>query len=179
MAAQEAAAVQEGRAWQGRGRERDELKLWRRPRQRRGSGGSTGATRISFKPATGDDAATRSSPARGATGLLQEKTRRAGRARRGGAWRVESRGRREGKQREAAGKRERAAPAPAQVHACAMRCAAPRPPQSGPGPGPLGPPSPPGPCWRRTWYPAAVLLKSLSARFRKSGLIQDGHFFSC
>lgn len=80
-----------------------------------------------------------------------------------------SRGRWEEKPREAAGKRGRAAPAPAQVHACAMHGAAPRPPQSGPGP--------PGPRCMRTCYPAVVLLKSLSPRFRKSGSIQDGHFF--
>lgn len=55
------AAAQAGWAWHGR--RRDTKKLWQQPRQRRGSGGSSKATRTSFKPATGDDAATRSYPA--------------------------------------------------------------------------------------------------------------------
>ena len=53
--------AQEG--WPGKGGdgERDKKQLWQQPRQRHGVGGSSGATTASFKPATGDDAATRSS----------------------------------------------------------------------------------------------------------------------
>lgn len=78
--------------WQGRRRERDTTKLWQQPRRRRGSGGRSRATRTSFKPATGDDAATRSNTqlAGGAPGRLQG----GGAERRGGAWRVERQGRR-------------------------------------------------------------------------------------
>lgn len=78
--------------WQGRRRERDTTKRWQQPRRRRGSGGSSRATRTSFKPATGDDAATRSNTqlAGGATGRL----RGGGAERRGGAWRAGRPGRR-------------------------------------------------------------------------------------
>lgn len=121
-------AAQEGWAWQGRRRERDAKNLWQQPRRRRGAGGSSGATSTSFKPATSDDAATRSSPA-GPLGDCRKEERR------GGAWRMERPGREVGGKPGEAGAREtaaaargRAAPAALQARACALHGAAPRPP---------------------------------------------------
>lgn len=71
-----------------------------------------------------------------------------------------------------AGKREPVAPAPVQVHACAVHAAAQRPPQSGPGlalPGPRR--SGKLVFWRLSF------LKSLSPFFWKSGSARDRIFF--
>lgn len=111
-------AEQEGWAWQGRRRERD-AENRRRPRQRRGGGSTSGATRGSFKPATADDAATRSSPA-------EPRDRRGGQAQRGEA------GPGNGETREVGAEPEGGArgggargPCAVQVRACALHATAP------------------------------------------------------
>lgn len=141
MAGRGGAAAREGRAWQGRRREGAAKDLRWRPRRRRGGGGGGcgrhGATRNSFKPAPGDDAAARRPPAE-PPGDCGEEARR--------GLRVERRGRRE---RRGAG-----GPCAAQVRACALRPACAHRARA--------PPRPAGPQreWGRPGVPTAASSKS-------------------
>lgn len=163
-----AAAALEGWAWQGRRRERDAKKLEQQARWRRDVGGSSGATSTSFKSATGDDAATRSSPAEPEEGRS----------------RATRRGLEGGETSEVGGKpgeasacetpgaaRGLVSPARLQVGACALPRRRARPPPRGPGP------AQPGRRWVRSLLVLRLsILKDFPPVFGNGGSIQAALF---
>lgn len=115
-----------GKGGEGKGTRRS---CGSKARGRRGVGGSSGATGASFKPATSDDAATRSSPAE----LEAARSRAARRGLEGGE-----------PARRGGGRAGRVGSLPlcaAQRGACALHATAPRPPATWARPRPTRPPA--------------------------------------